>query len=306
MLYDMELLRSFVAAADSPTLSVAAAARRVTKSAISQQLKLLESQLGLRLFERVGKTLRPTAGARALAESLRHAFALVDLAIDTAKDTHGAVRGEIRIGAPRPFTAAWLRPRLAGILKAHPGLVLDVSFGVPSALERELAAGRLDLAVLSRTIEHPSLTGTTLFVEKFRAVASHAYLKARGTPRAAADWADHTFVVWGDDRPMHGAWWRATFGAKAQERGTIACKVASLEEMLALAVAGIGIAVLPDYFVAQALADRSVESIDPPARSVAQNPIVLAWRKDAVQTASLRAVKDALLEGKTRAAEMVR
>lgn len=293
---DLDLLRTFVVAAGADTLTAAARERHVTKSAVSQQIKALEAQLGMRLFERVGRSVRPTPAAQALAGSLRHAFALVDDAVEAAREAQGAVRGTVRIGAPRPFTGAVLRPRLERLLTTHEDLVLEVAFGTPSALEAMLLAGALDLAVLVRPAESPGLEGEPLFVETFEAVASPRYLERRPAPRAAEDFAAHRLIVFDADLPMHASFWRAAFGARAAPRGRIVCRVESLDEMRALAEAGVGIAVLPDYFVADALRrGRLVRALRPkrPARST----IALAWRKSAVPTARVAAVREALARG---------
>jgi len=292
---NLELLRTFVDLARSPSLAAAAARRHVTRSAVSQQVKTLEAQLGVRLFERVGRGLRPTAGAAALAAALADAFAAIDDALDAARAAEGAVRGEVRLGAPRPFTRVYLRERLARLVAAHEELVVDVAFGAPAELERALLAGDLDLAVLARPPESSAIEAAPMVVEMFAAVASPAYLRARGTPRTAADFDAHRLVVFDRDLPMHAAWWRATFGARAPVRGKVACRIASLDEMLALAITGAGIAVLPDYFVAPALAAREVVAIAPGgARRRARNEILLAQRRGAVPSARVRAVRDAL------------
>lgn len=292
---NLELLRTFVDACRAPSLGAAAARRHVTKSAVSQQIKTLEAQLGVRLFDRVGRHVRPTEAARALAASLGDAFARVDEALAAVAAAESAVRGVVRIGAPRPFARAWLRPRLAALLAAHPELELDVAFGLPSELERALVAGDLDLAVLARDAEAPSLEARRLFVETFVAVAAPAYLRAHGTPRSAADLAAHRFVVFDRDLPMHAAWWRAAVGARSASSVKIACRVASLDEMLGLVTLGAGIAVLPDYFVAGAVAAKEVVVVTPPRRGAPKNPIVLAWRREAAEGARLSAVRDALL-----------
>src|SRR5687767_4817707 len=145
---DLDLLRTFLAAVEGPTLTAVAAKRHVTKSAISQQLKVLEGQLGLALFERAGRSLRPTEPAQTLATTLREAFATIDDALESMRDAYGSPRGIVRLGGPRPFTSVFLRPRIAKILDAHPELVLDVTFGTSSELEARLLARELDLAVL--------------------------------------------------------------------------------------------------------------------------------------------------------------
>jgi len=298
---NLELLRTFVAAEAAPTLAAAAASRHVTKSAVSQQLKTLEAQLGVALFEKVGRNVRPTEAARALASTLRAAFATIDDSVEAAREVQSAVRGDVRIGSPRPFARVWLRPRLPELLHAHPDLLLDVTFGVPSELERRTLAGELDLAILVRAPESAALEMAPLFVETFEAVASAGYLRAHGTPRSAEELAAHRLIVFDRDLPMHAAWWRASFGGRAALRGAVACRIASLDEMLALAAAGAGIAVLPDYFVAEAVAAGDVVAIRPRSASStrraapAKNAIVLAWRRGAAGSARVRAVRDTLL-----------
>lgn len=298
---NLELLRTFVVAEATTTLSAAAAARHVTKSAVSQQLKTLEAQLGVTLFEKIGRNVRPTEAARALAATLRSAFATIDDSVEAARELQAAVRGDVRVGSPRPFARVWLRPRIAELLHTHAELVLDVTFGVPSELERAALAGAIDLAILVRAPESDALETAPLYVETFEAVASQAYLKAHGTPRSAEDFTTHRVIVFDRDLPMHAAWWRATFGGRAALRGKVVCRVASLDEMLGLAAAGAGIAVLPDYFVERAVAEHEVVHVRPHASgsarrpAPAKNPIVLAWRRGAVASARVRAVRDVLL-----------
>lgn len=291
---DLDLLRTFVIAEQADTLGSAARKLHVTKSAVSQKLKALETRLGVKLFERVGRNVRPTDAARTLAGSLRSAFALVDDAVETVRDEQGAIGGEVRVGAPRPFTASVLRPRIAKLLGAHPAIVLDLSFGTPTELEARLLAGELDLAVLARAPESDRVTTQELFVETFAAVASPKYFDRRGTPRALEDWDDHRVLVFDRDLPMHAAFWRATYG-RAAMRGTIACRVASLDELRAFAEAGVGIAVLPDYFVEDPIARGKLAAIRTSRR--ARNALVLAARANAVQPARVRVVRDALLAG---------
>ncbi|WP_437761388.1 LysR substrate-binding domain-containing protein [Sorangium sp. So ce281] len=79
----------------------------------------------------------------------------------------------------------------------------------------------------------------------------------------------------------------------------IACRITSLDEMLALVIAGVGIAALPDYFIAEAVAATQVVVVGPrpgKGRRSARNTIHLAWRKGAAQSARFRAVQAALLE----------
>jgi DNA-binding transcriptional LysR family regulator len=298
VLINLELLRTFVAAAKTHTFREAGASRHVTASAISQQVKALESQLGIVLFERTGKFAHVTEDGRRLAEQLKISFDTVDEALERAVSSHREVAGPVRIGAPRPFGRVWLRPRLVGLLRKHPLLELHIAFGVPTKLERKLVDRELDLVILVRAARLEGVETEPIYTEQFGAWAAPSYMSANGPLASPEDVRRHRFIVFDDDLPMHSVWWRAMFGPDAEFRGPIACRVASLDEMLALAVEGLGIAVLPDYFVRESADGKDLVEVDAecrPSRRPATNAIFLAWRRRGVPTARFLAVRDALL-----------
>jgi DNA-binding transcriptional LysR family regulator len=183
------------------------------------------------------------------------------------------VRGRVAVGSPRTFGRHGLGPRLPALLSAHPELTVTVEYGVPSVLERRLAEGHIDLVILARPSELPGIETRPIATETFLAVAAPACLARRGQPRTAADFREHRYVVFDRDLAMHAPWWRAAFGGRTALPENIACEVASLEEMMALAIAGAAIAVLPDYQVADA------RPAHPPApRAQHHLPGLAAWR----------------------------
>lgn len=294
-----ELLKTFVVAARARTFGAAAAERRVSVSAISQQVKALETQLGVSLFERIGRRVQLTPAGQSLAATLDVALARIDEALEGAVADHTIVRGSVAVGAPRTFGRHWLGPRLPALLAAHPELTIRVEYGVPSLLERRLAEGHLDLVILARPSELPYVEARPIATETFVAVAAPAYLARWGTPRAASDFRQHRYVVFDRDLAMHAPWWRASFGARAALPEGIACEVASLEQMMDLAVAGAVIAVLPDYQVADAVRAGALRILEPARgqharQRPAQGTLFLAWRRGAVESARLRVVREAL------------
>ncbi len=298
MLINYELLRTLLEAGLAPTFAEAARRRRVTPSAVSHQIRALEAQLGVPLFERVGRNARLLPAGEGLVRALRESFTHIDDAIAAATDDHTRIRGLVRIGGPGPFSSMWLRPRLVRLLRAHPELTVEVRFGVPSVLSQRLLLGEDDLSILVRAVDFPALEARPVYVEEFSAVASPAYLRAHKRPETAKDFAEHRFVLFDADLAMHAAWWRASFGNKEPLPPKIACRITSLEEMLALAMEGIGIAVLPNYFIASAVAAKQVVVVGPARgkeRRGAKNTIYLAWRKGSAQSARVRAVQQELL-----------
>jgi DNA-binding transcriptional LysR family regulator len=289
-----ELLRTFVSTGRARTFAEASAARRVTPSAISQQLKILEAQLGTPLFERVGRRARLTLEGRQLLNRLGEPLDQIAAALGATGELARAPVGTVRIGSPRTFGSHWLRPRLPALLREHPGLQLTVEFDVPSVLERKVADGALDFAILVRPSELPGITSQPLATETFMAVAARGGVEAKRRPRSLEDFANLRYLVFDRDLPMHAHWWRASFGRKAALPEQVVCEVASLEELLALVEARAGVAVLPDYHVAAAIRARRVIELTAPGARPARNAISLCWRATAVPTARFVAVRKGL------------
>jgi len=300
MLINHELLSTFITVAEEATFAAAAKRRQVTTSAVSQQMKALEGQLGVALFERVGRRARLTDAGRALAAAVKDPLAAVDAAVEAIATGASEVRGRVAIGAPRPFASVWLRPRLRELVARFPGVVPEVSFDVPSALEARLVRGDLDLAVLARAPEAGALDHAVVHVESFVLVGAPSLLARAGTPRSADELARREFVAFDHDLPMHAPFWRAAFGGRSAPGGRVIAYVASLDEMRALAVAGVALSVLPDYFVEEAIRERALVAVDV-GRGRAKSPLHLAWRRAAARSGRTTAVRDLLLaEGRPR------
>ncbi|MDJ0778069.1 MAG: LysR substrate-binding domain-containing protein [Gammaproteobacteria bacterium] len=103
-------LRAFEAAARHLSVSGAARELSVTHSAVSHQIRLLEDDLGLRLFERNNRGLRLTAEGEALAPVLADGFDRIGSALDQLRRSDPA--SSIRISSTPTFAAKWLVPRL--------------------------------------------------------------------------------------------------------------------------------------------------------------------------------------------------
>ncbi|MEM9454993.1 MAG: LysR family transcriptional regulator [Myxococcota bacterium] len=291
---ELDLLKTLVLVGDASSHAEAARMRGVTPSAISQQLKLLEAQIGVPLFERVGRRSVPTAAARELIAHLREPFEQIERVVEATRSDFEQVCGRLAIGSPRPFGSVYLRPRLVSLLRRYPELELVVEFGVPSVLQQRVVEGRLDLAIMVTTPEHPSLTSATIAHETFVAVAAPEYLRRYGRPSTLAEFLEHRYIVYDEDHAMHRPWWRAAFGARAKSAVSIACTVASLPEMQALTEAGLGISVLPDYLVGPAVDRGHLEALEPEGKKgPAKNAIYLSWRSSALESARLRVVREA-------------
>lgn len=297
---NLELLRTFVVAASHRTFGEAARVRGVSVSAISQQVKQLERQSGLHLFERLGRRVRPTREGAVLAETLRLSLSQVATALDEAAGAGRRLAGRVVVGGPRTFGQHFVLPRLSRLLAEHPGLRVDQLFDVPSALEPKLLDGVLDFAVLGRPAELPGLETVPLERETFVCVATPGLLERLGPGRDARALAGWPWLVFDRDLPMHGPWWKAAFGQPPPLPERVVSATASLEQLQAMAEAGLGAVVLPDYLLTRALAAKALRVVEPASSSgrsarPAHNTLFLAARRGAPPTARTEAVREALL-----------
>jgi DNA-binding transcriptional LysR family regulator len=142
---DMDALRTLVAILRLGSLARAAERVNRSQSAVSQQMRKLEAQLGQPLFRKQGrKVVLTEAGDRVHAYALR-ILALNDEAVHTV---HGAsIGGTVRFGLPGDFAETWLPAALGQFKQAHPAVQVDVEVDRNGALLERLDRGELDLVL---------------------------------------------------------------------------------------------------------------------------------------------------------------
>ena len=130
-------LRAFEAAARCASFTAAAVELHVTQTAVSRSVKLLEGQLGCRLFERRANSLALTDQGRILLPELTAAFDL--LASATRRTATASARPVLTVGVGPTFAMRWLIPRLGRFQQLHPGIeVHTTTGGARAALRRVL------------------------------------------------------------------------------------------------------------------------------------------------------------------------
>jgi len=142
---DMDALRTLAAILRLGSLARAAERVGRSQSAVSQQMRKLEAQLGQPLFRKQGrKVVLTEAGDRVHAYALR-ILALNDEAVHTV---HGAsIGGTVRFGLPGDFAESWLPAALGQFKQAHPAVRVDVEVDRNGALLERLDRGELDLVL---------------------------------------------------------------------------------------------------------------------------------------------------------------
>ncbi len=120
----LSVLRAFEAAARHMSFKKAAEELHVTPAAVSQQIKTLETYLGVALFRRLTRALELTAAGAAMLPKVREGFECLAAAVETTRQSGG---GALTVTAPPSFAARWLVPRLARFTAAHPEVELRLA-----------------------------------------------------------------------------------------------------------------------------------------------------------------------------------
>ncbi|MDZ7748614.1 MAG: LysR substrate-binding domain-containing protein [Halofilum sp. (in: g-proteobacteria)] len=149
---ELSLLRTFVALADVGTVTGVAERLAYTQSAVSMQLRRLESVVGVELVRREGRNLVLTQGGQRLLRYARRMLALNDEAWADVRG--GPSTGVIRVGIPDDY-APLLSPTLAYFHEVYPAVELEVHCDLSVELVRRVRAGELDIAIATRQRNSP-------------------------------------------------------------------------------------------------------------------------------------------------------
>lgn len=158
----MDLLRTFVKAIESGSLTRAGGLVGRSQSAVSLQIRRLEDLVGVQLFERDAHKLKLTDEGKSFAHFARRILALNDEALSTIQKQ--TVSGRVRLGAPHEYTASLIPEFLGKFAQSHPNVMLEVTSDLSKNLLRRQQGGEFDL-VIALHEEHASEGGRKIFTE---------------------------------------------------------------------------------------------------------------------------------------------
>ena len=191
----LNALKAFEASARQESFTKAAQELCVTQGAVSQQVKALETELGIRLFRRERQRLAITDAGRSYLEVVRDAFDR--LAMGTERLLQRQNSGTLTVTTSPNFAAKWLVHRLGRFSEAHPGINLRVSASIQHV---DFAREDIDLAIRHGDGQWPGLHVARLCVEELFPVCSPKLLRGRGALRSPRDLRNCTLLHVNDRR----------------------------------------------------------------------------------------------------------
>ncbi len=251
---EIEDIQAFVAVADAGGLSPAAVRLGVSKSIVSRRIARLEKSLHARLLNR---TTRGAALTEAGASFREHAVRIAAEA-DAARDAvspDGKVRGRLRVAAPLSFGATHFAPVLAELASRHPELEIQSSY---SDRLVDLVAEGFDAAIRLGMLDDSNLVARRIATFGGNLVASPAYLARRGTPRTPDDLLVHDAI-----NRVNDEWPLLHDGRVIRIHPRARFTADNGAALVPAALAGLGIALLPDFLIAGHLAGGALVAVLP-------------------------------------------
>ena len=146
-LIDMELYQTFLVIAETSNFSKASTLIGRTPSAVSMQIKKLETILGVAVFAREGRTVRLTPEGEALLGYARRILMLNEEAVGLFRSP--SVEGEVRFGAPSDFGTRFVPTFLSRFARSHPGVNVEVHLDGSPKLDQKVSQNELDLVLFT-------------------------------------------------------------------------------------------------------------------------------------------------------------
>ena len=249
---DIEELQTFVEVADAGGVSPAAHRLGVSKSIVSRRLLRLEAELGVQLLARTTRGAALTEAGATFRDYAARVCAEIDLAKETILPA-GDLCGRLRIAAPLTFGPTHFAPVLAEMARRHPQLHIQTCY---SDRFVDLVAEGYDCAIRVGYLQDSNLLARRIGPIYGKLVASPDYIKAHGAPETPEELITHQALMQGTEA------WQFMDGDKiitVRPQGRF--KADNGTALAAAAVAGLGIAYLPDSLTYEYLASGALVPI---------------------------------------------
>lgn len=282
--FDWTLVRSFLAALDQGSLLAAARVLQSSQPTIGRHIAELESQLGVVLFERTGRGLKPLAMALRLADSARAMESSAHQLQRSVSSLDEAVSGTVRITASQTVACALLPPLLSRMRQKLPCIQIELvaSNEVSNLLRREA-----DIAVRMVQPDQASLVAKRIGKMTIGTYAHRSYLQTAGTPREPAELLAHALI--GSDKNEDILRGFAALGYPVK-REQFSFRSDDLMSHWHAVKSGMGIGFIADYL---AHTDAEVIAVLPMLKIPAL-PVWLAVHREIRTNKRIRAVYDFL------------
>ncbi len=257
---DTTNLKTFIAAAELASFSLAAERLYLTQSAVSKRISALEGELGIRLFDRFGRRVSLTEAGCMLLPRARDILRQIDDSLRLITNLSGEVAGRLSIGTSHHIGLHRLPPVLRAYTKTWPAVELDLRFMDSEAACRAVQTGQLELGIVTLPLTPlADLDSERIWADPLRIVVGREHPLAGQQCIQPSQLSAHAAIL-----PAHGTYTRELLEqAIGPEVGGLRISMTTnyLETIKMLVSVGLGWSVLPQTMLGDDLRALNVPGI---------------------------------------------
>lgn len=241
---EIHQLRYFCAVAETGSFTRAAEREQVAQPSLSQQVIKLEEELGVRLFDRLGRTVRLTDLGQTFLPRARVILNELKAAKEEVTDKQFSVAGPVCVGVIPTIAPYFLPPQIGSFCRKYPDVSITIFEDVTARLMDRLRAGLIDLAIMALPMRGHDLDCFSLRTERLFATVPKDHKLARRPSVLLRELRNESFLLLRDDHCF-----RET-AMEVCKRARILPKVifesGQFSSILAMVGAGMGISIVPE------------------------------------------------------------
>jgi DNA-binding transcriptional LysR family regulator len=248
---------AFLAVAEMLSFSRAAQRLGMSRPTVSAHVQELETRMGVRLLQRTTRTVSLTEAGRAYLEALSGVVPQIREAERAAVSFQKEAIGRIRISAPPDLGSDFLAPVIADFLMRNPGIDIELDLSIKAV---NLVEEKFDLAIRGTIAIEPNVITRQIGSSPIIICASPVYIARFGCPSHPEDLKRHSCLHF-----AHLRWGRTWHFSRPEEQLRIPIiprfECNESKSLLAAALAGAGIALLPKFVVGSALREGGLQAL---------------------------------------------
>jgi LysR family hydrogen peroxide-inducible transcriptional activator len=256
-------LKYVCAIADTGNFSRAAERCQITQPSLSQQILKLEEDLGVKLFDRLGRSVRLTEAGRVFVPQARAILEQMDVARSSVAEKNADLRGSVAVGVI-PTVAPYLMPAYtAAFAKKYPDAKLRIIEETTSVLIEGLRDLSIDVAILALPLHHKDLEQFVIRTEPLFAALRKDDPRALAASLALKDLRGESFVMLRDGHCFRDL--SISTCTHARVTPNIAFESGQFSSLLGMVAAGVGVSLIPEMAIDRNAGCRYVRLSDPKA-----------------------------------------